>query len=224
MGVYFDPAINFKHHLKILSRKLSSAIYFIRTAKNILSQKALKSIYYSLFHSHLIYGIHSWSSASQEPVNKIFRLQKKAIRLINNTAYNAHTESLFKTNGILPLPLLIQYFKLQIMQQYINGFLPTQFNNTWITNQARLNLVSNTGHSRFLLRNSEDLYLPPCNLHSLGNQPLFSFPRIWSEFDKPELKMIRDKNEFNYKLKEHFTSTLNSNYTCGRLLCPHCHL
>lgn len=110
------------------------------------------------------------------------------------------------------------------MQHYTKGLLPTQFNNIWITNQARLNLASATGQSHFILRNSDDLYFPICKLSSLKKHPLFQFPKIWSDFNKPEIKILRDKSEFNSKLKEHFIMTLSSNYTCGRLLCPHCHL
>jgi hypothetical protein len=35
--------------------------------------------------------------------------KKTAIRIITNSKYNAHTESLFKHLDILPLPSLIQY-------------------------------------------------------------------------------------------------------------------
>ncbi len=224
LGVFLDPDVNFKYHLNVLSKKLSTAIYFIKAAKNLLTPNALKSLYYSLFHSHLIYGIQAWSSASQESINKIFKLQKKAIRLISNSAYNAHTESLFKNNKILPLPLLIDFFKLQFMHHYTQGFLPTLFNNIWITNQARLNLASETGHSRFRLRNSDNLYFPTCKLSSINKHPLYLFPKLWTEFNMPEIKILRDKTKFNLKLKDHFISTLNNNYICGRLLCPHCHL
>ncbi len=50
----------------------------------------------SLIHSHLTYCIQIWSSASQSALKDLVTKQKMAIRLILNTAYNAHTESLFK--------------------------------------------------------------------------------------------------------------------------------
>ncbi len=197
LGMYFDPSLNFKYHINYLSKKLSSAIYFIRTAKNLLTPKALKSVYYSLFHSHLIYGIQSWSTASQDSINKIYKLQKKAIRLINNAAYNAHTEPLFKASKILPLPSLIEFFLLQLMQQYVQGFLPKQFNNIWITNQARINLANN-GQHRYLLRNSNNLYIPFCRLTSVRKHPFFTIPKLWQDFNCPEIKIIRNKIEFNF--------------------------
>ena len=54
-----------------------------------------------------------------------------AVRIINGSKYNDHTEPLFKLSNILPLEPLIHYFTLQFMQQYTQQFLPFSFENTW---------------------------------------------------------------------------------------------
>ena len=77
LGVYFNPLLNFKHHVSTISSKISSSLYFLRSAKNILSYKALKSVYYSLVHCHLIYCIHVWSCCSQGSLNSLFKKTKK---------------------------------------------------------------------------------------------------------------------------------------------------
>ena len=87
-------------------------MYAIRTAKNFLSQNALKSLYYALIHSHLIYGIQIWGGAANKYVNEIVLIQKKAIRIICNAKYNSHTEPLFKNKKILPFHDLFSFFKL----------------------------------------------------------------------------------------------------------------
>ena len=48
----------------------------------------------------------------QNNTSKIFVLQKKAIRVINDLAYNEHTNAYFKCNKILKLS--DQYTKLQV--------------------------------------------------------------------------------------------------------------
>lgn len=103
LGIYFDPQLNFKFHLNFLTKKLSTALYFLRTAKHFLPQNALKAIYYTLFHSHLVYCNIIWTSGTASLLNKIFKLQKSAIRIISNASYNAHTEPIFKELRILPL-------------------------------------------------------------------------------------------------------------------------
>jgi hypothetical protein len=44
--------------------KVSRALYMLRTCKNFLSHAALKTLYYSLVHCHLVYGNQIWSAAS----------------------------------------------------------------------------------------------------------------------------------------------------------------
>jgi len=70
----------------------------LRTGINFLSLKALKTLYYSLVHCHLVYGNQIWSSASSGVITKLFRKQKAAIRVITNSRYNQHIEPLFKTS------------------------------------------------------------------------------------------------------------------------------
>ncbi len=77
LGVLVDPSLSFNLHIKNVTTKLSRSLYILRTAKKILTEKALKSIYYSTFHCHLIYCLQIWSSASQKLLKPITILQKK---------------------------------------------------------------------------------------------------------------------------------------------------
>jgi Reverse transcriptase (RNA-dependent DNA polymerase) len=195
LGVYFDPALNFKHHVAQVSKKLSTALYFIRSAKNSLNPKALKSIYFALFHSHLIYAIQIWSCCSESILKQLFLKQKNAIRILSNARYNAHTEPLFKNLCILPLPKLVEYFQLQFMQQFTQKFLPKALAHTWITNAIRRH-----DQAQVELRDDDLLFIPRSRTNLTSKFPLSSFPKLWNEFPDEDLKFIRDKNEFNFKL------------------------
>ena len=56
-------------------------------------------------------GIEAWYGTYQNNTSKIFVLQKKAIRAINNLAYNEHTNVHFKCNKLLKLS---DQYKLQV--------------------------------------------------------------------------------------------------------------
>ena len=74
------------------------------------------------------------------------------------------------------------------------------------------------------LRNDDLLFIPLARLSSTSKHPLIIFHKLWSEFPDEGIKFIRNKLEFNSKLKNYFLSQLKSTISCGRLLCPDCHL
>ena len=219
LGVFFDQNINFNYHVKVLSSKLSKALYILRSSKNFLTLKARKSVYYALFHSNLIYCMPIWSCASQNSLKNIKVLQKRAIRIVHGSKYNSHTEPLFKELKILPLESLIKFFSLQFMQHYIQGFLPVSFNNIWLTNEER----RAEDHHR-ILRNKNELFVPYVRLSSLLKHPLIYLPTTWLDFTNENIKILRNKIEFKAELKKFLLSELSSIISCDRLLCPTCHL
>ena len=217
LGVFFDPDLNFKFHISSLRKKLSKAIYALRTVKNTLNQRSLILLYNSVFHCHLLYAIHIWSCTSAGPINELFKLQKSAIRIISGAKYNAHTEPLFKKLEILPLPDLITFSKIQFMQRFVQKFLPCSFNDIWIKNSIR-----NIGENEIQLRNHYQLQNIYPNLARLDSFPLFSFPKIWESFPSEQIKIIRKMTDFDNKLKKFFLNDLSSVAVCNRLLCPAC--
>ncbi len=182
-----------------------------------LNQKSLKMLYYSLVHCYLIYGAHVWSSAPAYVITDLFKKQKTAIRIITNSKYNAHTEPLFKHLDILPLPALIQYFKLQFMQQFQQKFLPEIFLEAWAYNNIR-----EIGDNAIVLRNSAQINIPFSRLAMVDKLPLHSFPVNWENFPDENIKFMRNKMEFNEKLKTYFLKQLSYKVTCTRLYCPSC--
>jgi hypothetical protein len=219
LGVFFDPELNFKFHTNHMVSKISRSLFMLRRSKNILTSKSMRTLYYSLIHCHLLYGIQVWSCGSTASINTLFSKQKAAVRIVSLNKYNAHTEPIFKSLGILPLPSLILFFKLQFMNHYKNGLLPISFNNLWVTNEAQRSQLTS-----MVLRNSDDWFIPFARLTQISHHPYYSFPRIWRDFDQqhPNITIHCNKIDFNSALKEHFLSKLSSVINCGRLLCPTC--
>ena len=221
LGVYIDPKLSFQFHIKNMCNKISRSLYAIRTAKNFLTCTALKSLYFALVHSHIIYGMHIWGGSANKYVNEVVLLQKKAIRLICDTKYNAHTEPLFKKEKILPFKDLFAFFKLLFMFDYTNNLLPISFSQVWPSNEARR---LNNPMGGLNLRNDAHLFIPFIRLQSFMNFPLAEFPRIWNDFHEEDIKNTPSRPLFKKLLKEYFFSKLDGNYKCTRLLCLSCNL
>jgi len=220
LGIFIDSNLSFKFHITTIRKKLSKALYTLRMAKNILSSKNLKLIYYSIFHCHLdlVYAIQIWSCGPSTFINDLFKLQKNAVRTICNAKYNSHTEPLFKKEEILPLPDLITYFKLQFMQRFTQKFLPSSFDRVWVRNSIR-----NIGENKIQLRNDNRLRLPLSRLSLTDRLPTYDFARTWELFPDEQIKFIRKKNIFDQQLKNYFIKDLSDTVTCNRLFCPACY-
>jgi hypothetical protein len=62
---------------------------------------------------------------------QIFKVQKKAIRHISKSNYNAHTGPLFKNLHILPYVKIFVQFKPHFMHTIEYGYAPKTFGDIW---------------------------------------------------------------------------------------------
>jgi hypothetical protein len=218
LGVYFDENLDFKYHINTISNKLSRALYSLRTVKKILTSKALKTLYYSLFHCHLTYAIEIWSSTSPSFLQPLITKQKAAIQIIAKKKYNDHTEPLFKSLSIPPLPDLITLFNLKLFYSFHFNYIPKAFINTWIAvRQKRTDHTDNFTD----LRNDNDYYIPRYRTDMISRMPLFNLPKLWNLYS-PELADTHNKHIHSKAVTLNFLEKLNSILTCNRLVCPSC--
>jgi hypothetical protein len=181
-----------------------------------LSKEALKTLYFSLFHCHIVYAIETWSLASKSLIDDLFIKQKAAVRIVSYAKYNSHTAPLFKELKILPLQMLIQLHLSKIMFFYKNNMLPDCFNDTWSTG-LELNRI--TGGP--LLRNADVYQVQFARTDHLRRFPLHSIPEAWNALS-PELQNSPSVYSFCSNFKNINILTLPSIPVCTRLFCPVC--
>jgi hypothetical protein len=79
LGVFLDEHLTLNKHIDHVTAKLSKSLYILNRVKHFISPVSLRRLYFSLFHSHLLYCINILSCTSLTNVNRILLLQKKAI-------------------------------------------------------------------------------------------------------------------------------------------------
>ncbi len=70
--------------------------------------------------SYLNYGILAWGHAC----NRIMKLQKKAVRIVQLSSFNAHTEPIFKTLELLKVEDILRLQLLKFYYKYRHETLP----------------------------------------------------------------------------------------------------
>lgn len=117
LGILIDEKLTFKDHIEHLAKKLNSSLFILRVLSKFCDTHLLLIVYHAIFISHINYGISVWSNCSKNLKNKLFVLQKKAIRLIFQLKRNESCKPIFIKHQLLTIPSLI---KLNCIKQYVN--------------------------------------------------------------------------------------------------------
>jgi hypothetical protein len=190
LGIHLDENLTLQTHVSLLCTKLSRALYILRQTKNFLPATAIRMLYFSLFHCHLTYCPIVLSITSKSNIAKILKLQKKAIRIVCNAKNNAHTNTLFYEQGILPFDKIIILSKLMFMHAIAYNYNIESFNNIWHTNQHR-NLDME-------LRNVNEFILPLARRELFKKFPIYSLPWEWNQLG--DTKLQRNRTTFKIQL------------------------
>jgi hypothetical protein len=100
LGITIDSNLTWKQHIEDITPKLNKACFAIRSIKPFMSSEALRLIYFSYFHPILSYGIIFRGNSAHSTY--IFKIQKRTIRVITNSAMGDSCHELFKKLQILP--------------------------------------------------------------------------------------------------------------------------
>ena len=96
LGILIDYKLNWNSHINELTKTLGRAIGLLSKIRHFVTSSTLKHLYHSLFNSHLSYGCILWSSATDAQLDRIRKLQKRAIRTITFSGYNDRTSQHFR--------------------------------------------------------------------------------------------------------------------------------
>ena len=99
LGVTINEHLSWKSHINKICSKISKCIGILNKIKHYLPQNILRILYCSVVQSHLSYAILTWGFNC----GRVVKLQKKIIRIIACSRYNAHTEPIFKMLKLLKL-------------------------------------------------------------------------------------------------------------------------
>ena len=123
LGVCLDSNLKWDGHIKLLASKLGKYSGILNKLKRYIPIDILRILYCSMVNSHLNYAILSWGFAC----SRLKKMQKRIIRIITCSKYNAHTSPLFKSLRILTLDDMLRLNTLKFYYKYLHNELPPYF-------------------------------------------------------------------------------------------------
>ena len=174
--------------------------------KRYLPILALKLMYDSLILSHLQLGITNWGF----DWDRISKLQKRALRIMTNSKYDAHTEPLFKQLHLLKVNDIFDVQCLKFWYKFVNTKLPNYFKDMFKYNYE-LHDIGTRSHDR--------LHLYPTRTSGARNVLRHHIPELLNKF--PEYLRHRFKthnlHSISYHIKCYFIDLYS--YNCSFIDC-----
>jgi hypothetical protein len=97
LWIYITENIKWGAHARLLRAKLCKVLYMMKALKETM----IRNMYFSNYESCLWYGIILWGGNNES--NKIFKLQKKVLRIISGVSNRTSCRQIFKDYNILTL-------------------------------------------------------------------------------------------------------------------------
>ena len=123
LGLTITKHLSWKKHLDKISNKISKMIGVLNKLKFIIPDQILLTIYNSLMLPHLNYCILAWGYDSK----RLYKLQKKALRIINKGPYLAHTDPMFIKYNVLKVKDILEQNHLKFLFKLSHRSLPVYF-------------------------------------------------------------------------------------------------
>ena len=192
LGVKLDDSISWSKHIEDVCKKISRAIGVLSRLRHILPLNVLIKLYNTLILPYISYFTIVWGNCSNSLINKVFILQKRAIRVITSSPPRTSSKPLFKQYNILSIH---DIFKLQIasfMYMYFNHQLPTLFSNLF---------TLNSNYHNYNTRHQSDIRIPLFK-YKLCRQSINLYgPKLWHSIP-PFIKASPTLQTFKRKFKD----------------------
>ena len=131
LGLEIDQHLSFTNHIKSLSVKLRSANGALSKIRHVANKSVLKTVFNSLFVSHLSYACQTWAQSINLNYSRIFKLQKAALRILTFSDFQAPSQPLFHQLNILQISDMVKLRNLLLVHDILNAQSPADISDTY---------------------------------------------------------------------------------------------
>ena len=173
---------------------LEKSIGIIYKASFFLPLVSLRILYYSMIYPYLQYCNICWGTTYSTNLYRITVLQKRVIRILDKSKFDAHTSPLFKKYGLLKLDDICFLQLGQFMFNHKHNLLPEKFQNMF-SKRSQFHTIST--------RISLNYHIPLCRTYIRQFSVCYQGPKFFNSLPR-ELTNIDSFHAFKKKLKLHF--------------------
>ena len=129
LGVTLDEHLNWNEHVENVCTSLKKCYGIFYGIKKYINTQQVRTIYYSLVYSKIIYALAAYGHTKRENIIKIQTLQNKLLRILAKKHYMYPTNRLHNELKILKVEDLVDQELLTFTFNFRNERLPPKFDN-----------------------------------------------------------------------------------------------
>jgi len=127
LGVIINENLTWSDHINVVANKCSKNLGIIRKLRKTVPRDILVILYSTLIYPYLNYCNIAWASQPTTYLKKLYRMQKKAMRVITHSTWNTHALPLFKTLNFLTIYDINKLQTACFTYSTIHSLLPPSF-------------------------------------------------------------------------------------------------
>ncbi|XP_049517104.1 uncharacterized protein LOC125942897 [Dermacentor silvarum] len=170
LGIFLDSDMHWKTRIKQLCSKLACGCYILLKACESFEYPVLRILYFFFIQSRISYCIDSRGNTFITYLDPVFRLQKRALRMITSSRCTQSSTYLYSSLHVLPVHALYELKIAEVIHSIIetNDSLPITLFKIPLRNTRAATQCLN-----------QCFNLPPCNLY--GKRLMeFNSALIWN--------------------------------------------
>ena len=193
LGVIIDQHLTWNDHILAISNKIARNIGVISRLRHVLPQNIMILLYNSMILPYLTYCNVVWANTYPTRLQRLFKLQKRIVRICSMSDFNAHSKPLFQKLNFLNIYQLNQYCITLMVFKHKHNKLPQ--------NLATMLKCKISVHN-YNTRNPDNYYIEKCTSTSSSFTFKHTGPIIWNSLPA----VIRNTaflNSFKSKMKKY---------------------
>ena len=172
LGIIIDEQLKWHEHNNKQCKTTSARIGMLRRSRDFVTQDVLITMYHSLVLPHFTYCSTVWHGSSADHIKKLYKLQKRAARVITGSNYDIRSTDIFETLNWRRIKDNLDERDLVVTFKAINkGIVPDYLMPT-------INLNENDNYQ--LRSNNRNIYLPKPKTNFLKNSFSYRGAMSWN--------------------------------------------
>lgn len=197
LGVHIDDCLVFSCQVDYLCRKVSKSIGILYRLSSCMPPQVLVTLYFSIIHSHFVYGIAAWGGTAQRHLDKLNVLQRRAVKLLPQVG----NVNRFSSYRILTINNLYKYFcGIKLYKSFVIGsheYFKVKFNSLLPSHNYDTRQISNSHFN-----------VPAFNKSTSQRSFFYNSTKLWNSLPS-DVKVCPSVDSFKRRLKGYLLSIQN---------------